>query len=202
MRAKCAGTHDRTRVCGRVSAGPVLSAAWKTTCWLRSRKNAPNTKSARLPKRWRRSCASDIRKIGEGPQGRVASCNATCPSNMRIARKHTGAQATRRSANCRSLTWCGISPRSRRRTSAWTPISIRLGSCTMKYNPKITEKIAALEGFSAAPSAAAAASARRHADAGRARRALRTGTAALRNPGHGRVHRCSRWPARTANSPA
>jgi len=32
-------------------------------------------------------------------------------------------------------------------TLGWTKVSIPFGSCTMKYNPKVNEDIAALSGF-------------------------------------------------------
>ena len=72
-----------------------------------------------------------------------------------------------------------------------------LGSCTMKYNPKVCERIANYPGFCARAPAAAATAPRRHADAGRSRGSARYGSAVAGNHRHGRLYdaaagRCAR----------
>ena len=72
-----------------------------------------------------------------------------------------------------------------------------LGSCTMKYNPKINERVAALEGF-ARPAPVPAGRAR----PGRPGAALDARPLAGRDQRPARGRRCSRRPAPTASSPA
>ena len=72
-----------------------------------------------------------------------------------------------------------------------------LGSCTMKYNPKVNEEIARLAGLRRDASAAGAGD-----GAGQSRADVRAAAMARRDRRLCRACRCSRPPARTASSPA
>ena len=180
------------------SAAPRrTSTGWPPWSAVRARGCPPDGRAAGSPRR--RGDHHDLRALARGP-ARVH------PAGRRRARGAGGGAAAGRRAAHASPPSCprSPSPRScatstgcRRRTSTSTPASTRSGSCTMKHNPKLHERVAALPG--PRPSAPAAGP---RARAGRAGADVEPAGRARRRSRACRTSRCSRPRAPTASSPA
>src|SRR5271157_3870780 len=140
------GPHDRTRVCGRVSARPLLSrhgklpAGWGhgKTDQIRNRQACRSAGGGPVPVIFEKSVP--------GRRG-VSLPLSDVPETLRVPEKYrrtTDAPLCELSELDVVRHFTALSHKNYGVDTNFYP----LGSCTMKYNPKITEKIAALAGFS------------------------------------------------------
>ena len=200
----------------RLPARPRLPRVRRTACWWRSPSSATRPTSTAWPRTLAGRRARGGARVTTSPR---PPSSATARARSTRSRSPAGARSSRPSSTCRSRD--DLLPERFRRTEParlpeiaepeivrhYNRLSKRnfdldtgfypLGSCTMKHNPKLHERVAALPG-----------NARLHplqhprARAGRA--AADVGAAArrwARSPGS-RTSRCSRAPARTASWPA
>ena len=182
------GRVDRRRHRAAVARGDrrVRRGAWGR-CWRRDRGRPDPDARARPP-----ADGHDHGPLACPGAARSASRRSTCPTVDAPRR----APARRPSPDCprwpRS-TWSATTRGCRSMNYGVDTGFYPLGSCTMKYNPKVAETVAALPGFQRTASAAA----RRHG-AGRARDALAPGAGALRDHRDGARHPAAARRARAA----
>ena len=140
-RARERGVHPGYR------ARPGLPRAWRTCC--SSRVTERRTLAGRRPPgRGARRGGRDeapVREVAGRAAGRPAAVARVCP--YRRCRRGSPARRRRGCRRSRSPSSSATSRSSRPATSGSTRGFYPLGSCTMKYNPRVNERLAQLAGL-------------------------------------------------------
>ena len=131
-----------------------LPGARATRCSSRSPRSARPRRSTASSRRSPRPGAreADLREVAGRP-ARASRCprpDLPGPGRSRPSSRAASRRACRSSPSPRC---CATSPSSRRGTSGSTRASTRSARCTMKYNPRVNERLVGLPGLPRPPSA-------------------------------------------------
>ena len=150
--ARCSSRMEAEGFAAGLPLGRSIPELDDGACWSRSPRSARGTEIDRWPGRGegaamkqvsvdRRELPADLRALA-GPGALAPAAARTCPRPAagRCCRRASPARRAARAARASaSSTWSGTSPSLSRRNFGVDTNFYPLGSCTMKYNPKVNE---------------------------------------------------------------